>query len=590
MTMLSESEQQFASFDGTNIFYRVWLPADKARGAVVLLHRGHEHSGRWSEFVRTLESSNFAIFAWDARGHGKSAGERGHARHFSDLARDLDFFAREIERRFGFATRDTVFIGHSVAAVMLAQWVHDYNPAIRGMVLATPAFDVKLYVPFALPVLRLDRAIRSFRKSGPRYISSYVKGKLLTHDAREAQAYDSDPQICKQIAANVLLDLFDVARRLIADAAAINVPTLLVSARADWVVKNKPQRFFFDRLASKDKEVFVLKDFYHAVFHERERKLVFDRVKGFCEQAFSKEPERPSFRNADKVGFTAAEYEWLKAGLPMLSLKRFGFKIQAALMKSLGKASEGIRIGWEKGFDSGESLDHVYENVPKGSNDFGHIIDKIYLDSPGWRGIRQRKLHIEALLEEALNARALEKSPNSAAPLQLFDIAGGPARYLLDFLSREKKLQLRALIRDFSEAGLEQGRSLAARLRLSNVEFVCGDGLNEKSLEELPRESDLAIVSGLYELFSENNLVERSLQGIHAALGQGAYLIYTNQPWHPQLEMIAEVLTNRLGQPWIMRRRTQAEMDALVEAAGFLKVRTLVDEEGIFTVSLAKRV
>ena len=39
-----------------------------------------------------------------------------------------------------------------------------------------------------------------------------------------------------------------------------------------------------------------------------------------------------------------------------------------------------------------------------------------------------------------------------------------------------------------------------------------------------------------------------------------------------------------------MRRRTQAEMDQLVEAAGFRKIEQRIDEWGIFTVSLAERV
>ena len=69
------------------------------------------------------------------------------------------------------------------------------------------------------------------------------------------------------------------------------------------------------------------------------------------------------------------------------------------------------------------------------------------------------------------------------------------------------------------------------------------------------------------------------------------YLIYTGQPWHPQLEMIGRALTShRRGQPWIMRRRTQEEMDQLVGAAGFRKVAQRIDEWGIFTVSLAERV
>ncbi|MBY0610856.1 MAG: class I SAM-dependent methyltransferase family protein, partial [Beijerinckiaceae bacterium] len=59
----------------------------------------------------------------------------------------------------------------------------------------------------------------------------------------------------------------------------------------------------------------------------------------------------------------------------------------------------------------------------------------------------------------------------------------------------------------------------------------------------------------------------------------------------PQLEMIARALTShRQGAAWIMRRRTQAEMDALVAEAGFRKLDQRVDDWGIFTVGLAERV
>jgi len=38
-----------------------------------------------------------------------------------------------------------------------------------------------------------------------------------------------------------------------------------------------------------------------------------------------------------------------------------------------------------------------------------------------------------------------------------------------------------------------------------------------------------------------------------------------------------------------MRRRSQAEMDQLVENAGFIKLAQRIDSWGIFTVSLARR-
>lgn len=121
------------------------------------------------------------------------------------------------------------------------------------------------------------------------------------------------------------------------------------------------------------------------------------------------------------------------------------------------------------------------------------------------------------------------------------------------------------------------------------MRFEQGDAFDEENLAAITPAPTVTIVSGLYELFGDNEMVQRSLRGIARAMSEGGYLIYTGQPWHPQLEMIARVLTNRDGQPWIMRRRTQEEMDDLVHAAGFRKLDMEIDRWGIFTVGLAEK-
>ena len=78
-------------------------------------------------------------------------------------------------------------------------------------------------------------------------MKSYVKSKMLTHDREQAARYDSDPLIFRQIAVNVLLDLHDTSKRLLADAGAIQTPTLMIGAGKDWVVSLKAQQKFFDR-------------------------------------------------------------------------------------------------------------------------------------------------------------------------------------------------------------------------------------------------------------------------------------------------------------------------------------------------------
>ena len=147
-------------------------------------------------------------------------------------------------------------------------------------------------------------------------------------------------------------------------------------------------------------------------------------------------------------------------------------------------------------------------------------------------------------------------------------------------------------MRDYSDLNVAAGTALIERRGLAGTaRFEKGDAFDRDSLAAIEPPPTLAVVSGLYELFADNAMVRRSLAGLAAAVPPGGCLIYTNQPWHPQLELIARALTShRGGEAWIMRRRTQAEMDQLVVAAGFRKREQRIDEWGIFTVSLAERV
>src|SRR5438132_9301448 len=76
---MDATEHSLTSWDGTELFYRAWMRHPTPNRGLLLFHRGHEHSGRWRETVGALDLDDVAIFAWDARGHGRSGGERGAA-------------------------------------------------------------------------------------------------------------------------------------------------------------------------------------------------------------------------------------------------------------------------------------------------------------------------------------------------------------------------------------------------------------------------------------------------------------------------------------------------------------------------------
>src|SRR2546428_845070 len=442
---MKEIEETFRTWDGVKLFYRAWLPSKPARKALLLFHRGHEHSARWRETVEALKLEDFAVFAWDARGHGRSPGERGSAESLSAIVEDVQAFVWYVSWKHRLPLQNMIVLAHSVGAVSVTAWVLDHTPPIRGLILATPAFRVKLYVPFALPLLRLKQKL-----FGPGYVKSYVKSKVLTHDDEQASRYDADEFIFRQIAVNILLDLHDTSTRLLADAPAIRVPTLLLAAGSDWVVKLSAQQQFFRGLSSPVKQMQVYPGLFHALFHEKDRQLVINRVRDFILERFPEPsgdiaidsagqqtadyelpdelavlsvlpaeggtPNRSEFSllDADKSGHTKAEYDRLSApgGL------RFA-PVRLAL-KTVGRLSKGIQLGWWTGFDSGTTLDYVYENKAQGITPLGRWIDRAYLNSIGWRGIRQRRMHLERVL-----ASVIETEHGEGERIHILDIAAG---------------------------------------------------------------------------------------------------------------------------------------------------------------------
>ena len=577
---MQEQQKTFRTTDGTELFYR-YRPASNGSNdkAIVLFHRGHEHSGRMMFVADELGFDDFAYFAWDARGHGHSPGERGDSPSIGTSVADVQDFIQHIQQEYGIAAQNIAVIAQSVGAVLVSAWLHDYAPKIRCAVLASPAFKVKLYVPFARMGLKLMQKWR-----GNFFVNSYVKSHYLTHNLERQHSYNNDTLITRAISVRILLGLYAIAERVVADAQAITVPTQLLISGDDWVVHHQPQHDFYNRLGSHIKERHVLAGFYHDTLGEQNREEAFKEMRRFLTERFAAEPQSVDMTRAHIASSSRREADELSTPLSPYSPRGAFWATYRAAMNLGARWSEGLRIGKQTGYDSGSTLDYVYRNQAQGSNAFGKLIDQYYLNAIGWRGIRQRKINIGKAIQMAYS-----KLHAASKPVHVLDIAAGHGRYVLDALTEQTRPDS-VRLHDYSPINVEAGRKLIAERQLQDIvsfhEVNAYDRTNYQNLEPRPT---LGIVSGLHELFPDNDVIMQSLYGLGDAIEQGGYLIYTGQPWHPQLEMIARALTShKAGSPmWVMRRRSQQEMDQLVEQAGFQKIHQWIDEDGIFTVSLA---
>jgi hypothetical protein len=369
------------------------------------------------------------------------------------------------------------------------------------MVLASPAFKVKLYIPFARSGLKLQQRLR-----GNFFVNSYVKARFLSHDPARIASFDADPLITRAISVNVLLGLYEAAERVVADAGAITIPTQLLISGSDWVVHHGPQHRFFENLGSAVKERHVLPGFFHDTFGERQRAEPIGAARRFLLERFAEPPQRPSLLDADRHSFTRAEAVRLASPLPALSPRGIRWALPRLGLSLGGQLSEGIGVGHETGFDSGSTLDYVYRNKAEGTGALGRAIDRSYLDSIGWRGIRQRKLHLEELLR-----RAMELLRDRGEPIRILDIAAGHGRYVLEALEDGSLPPDSIVLRDYSDLNVESGRRLIAEKGLGSIaEFRKGDAFDRDGIASVTPRPTLGIVSGLYELFPDNFLVRRS--------------------------------------------------------------------------------
>ena len=171
----------------------------------------------------------------------------------------------------------------------------------------------------------------------------------------------------------------------------------------------------------------MLPGFYHDTLGERDRAQALAPLRAFVLREFDAPSarvarrRRPARRVPRRIrGARPAARECVRAGV--LGATRAGLKAGGAL-------SDGIALGCGSASIQ-PTLDYVYRNRAQGRLGVGALIDHTYLDSPGWVGIRQRKVHLQELIGAAIG-----RLRGHGAPVRIVDIAAGHGRYVLDAIA-----------------------------------------------------------------------------------------------------------------------------------------------------------
>ena len=291
-------------------------------------------------------------------------------------------------------------------------------------------------------------------------------------------------------------------------------------------------------------------------------------------------PTERTLRGNGMICNMAPTFQQLKEPLPLYSPKAVYYGLVGLLLKTVGRMSRGIDIGFTHGFDSGMIMNYIYDNKPQGTLFIGKYLDRLFLDQLTCKAFRS----IKQIQKDKINSFLSERNDKKT---YIVDLASGKADYLYDILE-ESRSDIEVLLCDISESTLKESRETANKLNLdSKVNFKQGDALDNDHLNSITKKPDLLIEVGLYGIIHNDELIKRHLHDVKQLLKPDA-ILFNVQTQNPQIELIARSLKNQDGERCVWHLRPIEDVIKWAEEAGFKDPDITMDPYNIYAVVIMK--
>lgn len=231
---MNESADQLVSRDGTRLRLRSWRPDGDAVGTVQLLHGLGDHSGMHPQLVEGLLAANFAVYAVDLRGHGESAGRRGHVEHWARFREDVA--AVEQHLGTGGATKRAL-VGISMGALLAL----DVTLATPGHVSCVAASSTPLGET-GVPGWMMGLGRVASRIWPTFSLRTGMPLDRLAHDQELVSEVLADPLFHRVGTARLSTEITSAMERVRSQLHAITRPCLLLHGGDDSLVPPGPAR------------------------------------------------------------------------------------------------------------------------------------------------------------------------------------------------------------------------------------------------------------------------------------------------------------------------------------------------------------
>lgn len=260
--------------DAFRLAARQWDPAGEPLGHVGVVHGLGEHSGRYDELARWLSGAGYRVIAFDLRGHGLTAGKRGHVSDYEILLDDIDCLRQLLAANSGHLPQ--FLFGHSLGGNLILNYALRRRPALTGLVVSSPLLRLT-----STPSIWTRTATRMINQLWPSCtINTGVRSDQLSHDPQTVADRDSDPLVHTRVSVRLAVEMVDNGEWVLEHASQLKLPLLLLHGNADRLTSPEATRAFAVNVHSPC-ELYLSPDGYHELHREVDRQMTFERIIGW---------------------------------------------------------------------------------------------------------------------------------------------------------------------------------------------------------------------------------------------------------------------------------------------------------------------
>ncbi|MGD9633259.1 MAG: alpha/beta fold hydrolase [Pirellulales bacterium] len=271
----------YSAPDGRRLAVRTWYGGEPPRARVVFLHGITSHGGWYTESCQHLSERGFDVHFLDRRGSGLNLQHAGDVDRHTTWLTDVTTYLEQLGTE-----RPIVLCGISWGGKLAAAVARFQPGLVRSLVLVTPG----LYSHFEPNVAqRVALRVPVRQRLQSRKLEIPIQRGLLYTDTPKWREYiDRDPLSLRAVTVRFAQADNRLTRYAKQAAPYLHMPTLMMLAGRDRILKNSRCRSFWSRLGARHKTLIE----YPTAVHTLE---------------FESDPQRYFADLADWIGRAAAE-------------------------------------------------------------------------------------------------------------------------------------------------------------------------------------------------------------------------------------------------------------------------------------------